>query len=709
MPARAADAVSNETLSEAERRCFIDKLREDTERQYGPSARQAVGRQLSVGHPYPWMYVYELVQNAIDANARRCLWRSTANGVEFHHDGSILLDKSHVRGIASLGISTKGLDTVGFMGIGFKSVFALYRRIRITGNGWRFGFELGLDHGDLGQELPRWFDALLPRWDDAAGDAIDGYTTAIRLEHRRQPDSSALDDLKHLAPNDDPARFAVLALRGLDRLRIDDAIWNIRSRDGIVEVRRSSDSAVWRWKRFVAAYRPSDEAMQRFLQAREQRHDQVGRDGRRVERSAVALLPLDDRSMPAPPERGTTYATLPTNDKLPFGFELQADWLVNADRGVLREVAGNSWQEAIVHRIPAIIGDILLWYASEPVRAEPRSYGVLCDPTKDDSPLARYISGLRGEFRRRLSRSKIAPIHGAGEKRFISPERVAGLPADFQHDFRNRPEWRPDLLFGRPVLDEGALGERGAAFARWLAWGREIDVNEVRWLQTLPKWWSALPSDDRVNALFALWKALAVHESHDAPVVPTESGKWIGVCDAVWLTEEPPSVNEPYGETIAAALHEHLPHEDQRLPPPIRHAVNRNRDSAAGPKWFLSYAEQRKLPDAIRRACGGVQGNADFPLVELVRWAAHRGEQRRDLVPMVATEQGASGTGQGVASRPANRRGREPTPALRRYAGHYRRVRRRGRCRRHCAASPTCGRPRRRRSRGRSALREPTP
>lgn len=652
MPVRPTDTASNEILSETERRRFIDKLREDTEHQYGPSARQAIGRQLSTEHPYPWMYVYELMQNAIDAKARRCLWRSTANGVEFHHDGPVLLDKSHVRGMAALGDSTKGLDTIGFMGIGFKSVFTLYRRIRITGNGWRFGFELSLDHGDLGQELPMWFDALLPHWEDAAGNPMDGYTTAIRLEHRRQPDSSALDDVKRLVPDDDPARFAVFALRGLDQLRIDDVTWNIRSRDGMVEVHRSNDDTVWRWKLFVAAYRPSDEAMRRFLEAREQRHDQIGHDGQRVERYAVALLPLDDHGMPAPPECGTIYATLPTNEKSPFGFELQADWLVNADRGVLREVAGNSWQEAIVHRIPTIIRDTLLWYANEPVHANPRSYDVLCDPTTNDGPLARCLYGLRGELDRFLSSSQIAPIHGAGKKRFLSPECVARLPSGFQRDFHNRPDWRPDLLFGRPVLDEGTLGERGTAFARWLGWGREIDVTEVRWSQTLPHWWSALPLKDRVDALFALWNAIADHDWRDAPVVPTASGKWIAVRDAIWLTEEPPSVNEPYGGLIADALREHLPHDDQRLSPDIRHAVNRSRNRAGGLKWFLTYAQQRKLPDAIQRACASIQHNEDFPLVELARWAVHRGEQRRDFVPIVATEQGPLDTDKALVADP---------------------------------------------------------
>ena len=640
MPARAADTVSNETLPEVERRRFIDKLRKDTEHEYSERARQAVRTQLSAGHPYPWAYVYELVQNAIDAKARRCLWRSTADGVEFHHDGSLLLDKSHVRGIASLGDSTKGLDTVGFMGIGFKSVFARYRRIRITGNGWRFGFEIGFRRGEVGQNVPMWFDALLPHWDDAAGNPADNYTTAIRLDRRWQAGSSPLADIERLAPEGNPERLAVLGLRGLEQLRIDDVTWDMRNRDGIVELRRSGDDTLWQWKAFTATYCPDDDAMRRFLEARHELQDQRDRDGRRVKRSAVALLPLDNDGMPYPPKRGTTYATLPTDTGLPFGFHLQADWLVNADRGVLREVTGNSWQEAIVRQLPDIVLTILSWYANMPVYAIPRSYDVLCNPTTGDGPLAQGISALHSEFRRRLSRSEIAPIHGAGEKRFISPERVARIPAGFQRNFRNRPEWRPDLLFGRPVLDEGALGERGAAFARWLAWGREIDVNEVRWLQTLPKWWSALPSDDRVDALFALWKALAVHESHDAPVVPTESGKWIAVRDAVWLTEEPPSINEPYGEIIAAALREHLPHEDQRLPPNIRHAVNSNRHIADGPKWFLTYAKQRKLPDAVQRACSGIRHNVDFPFVELARWAVHRGEQRQDFVPVVATEQG---------------------------------------------------------------------
>ena len=59
------------------------------------------------------------------------------------------------------------------------------------------------------------------------------------------------------------------------------------------------------------------------------------------------------------------YSTLPTQIPVPFGFHLQADWLVNVDRQNLRDVTGDPWQEAIVAQVPALVNQVLKWLAEE--------------------------------------------------------------------------------------------------------------------------------------------------------------------------------------------------------------------------------------------------------------------------------------------------------------------------------------------------------
>ena len=340
--------------SVADRRLAVERIRQENEDHFGDLARQAVQKLLTPALPHPWMYVYELTQNALDAGARRIYWRVDGDGVLFQHDGEDGLDESDVRGIASLGASTKGLGAVGFMGIGFKSVFARFREAQVSGFGWRFGFDVNVRRGPLRSTVPEWFDTLCPHWDDDAPNPYESYTTAFRLRRPTDPALSVEKDLEHLASVEDPTPLAVLALRGLTEVRVGDKVWELSVDDGIVSIRRSGRPGLWRWKTFVSRNRPDDAAMRQFLGVRQSLQDQIDARGRRVKRSVVGLLPFDEDGLPRPPARGRVYSTLPTQARIPFGFHLQADWLVDIDRQSLRQVEGSPWQEAIVRQVPAV-------------------------------------------------------------------------------------------------------------------------------------------------------------------------------------------------------------------------------------------------------------------------------------------------------------------------------------------------------------------
>lgn len=163
------------------RRSAVDGIRQENETAFGPAARAAVQRMLTPALPHPWMYVYELTQNALDAGARRVCWRTDGDRVLFQHDGDRALDESHVRGIASLGASTKDLAAVGFMGIGFKSVFARFRKAQVS------GFDRGLpaasNDAQRASGARRTTTAPLSSWDGTAKEAI----APGRASHRARP------------------------------------------------------------------------------------------------------------------------------------------------------------------------------------------------------------------------------------------------------------------------------------------------------------------------------------------------------------------------------------------------------------------------------------------------------------------------------------------------------------------------------------------
>ncbi len=636
---------------EERRRSFVDEVRVENEQDFPPPARKAVETMLSAGHPHPWAYVYELTQNARDAGARRISWRSTGESLLFQHDGNTALNESHVRGLASLGASTKGSNAIGFMGVGFKSVFERFRSARISGFGWRVRFDIGTRAASFDAEIVNWFDTLLPHWDTEPFDPDDGYTTAFLLGSPVVSAARLTTDLAHLASPDDPTPLSVLALRGLEQVRIDDVTWDLSAEDGVVEVRRANDGFLRRWRFFRSRYRPDDGAMRRFVEARRELTDHKAAETDRPERVVVALVPLGEDGLPDPPDRGRVYATLPTRVLIPMGFHLQADWLVNLDRQNLRAIAGNPWQEAIVRQVPKLVQDMLVWVTEESDAARRRGYRILRDPTDTEGEFSNALADLRGDFIRSLEELKIVPTLGPRTRRFSTPRGVIRLPGRFLTEFGKRPEWRPDLLFERDLMDERLLGSRAMQFADWLGWGRDVDPDDVSWTVTLPSWWSSVPSDERIDALFALWSCVYEREWHDAPVVPTEADGWLRASDTFWLNERFPSDSEPSGAVVRSVLAPFLPAAEQRLPPKIRARVERTYRHA-GVDWLEAGHCEQELADIVKQACAAAEEGSDFPLVELLDWALARGANRQDLVPLVLTEDGQREPSESLAADP---------------------------------------------------------
>ena len=328
----------------------------------------------------------------------------------------------------------------------------------MSGFGWRFKFNINIRRGDIGSTVPEWFDTLLPFWDDVEFFPDAGYTTAFLLERPVAEAQSTNEDLERIASPNDPTPLAVLALRGLEQVRVCDVVWDLSVDDGVIEVRCSDRETTWRWMSFVSIYRPDDDAMRRFLEVRQEIQDQIDNTGQRVERKVVGLLPLDEDGLPKPPNNGRVYATLPTQVQVPFGFHLQADWLVNIDRQNLREIEDDPWQETIVRQIPEIVRQLFEWLSGESEATRSSGYRALGVPSTDDGLLSKPIKALRDDFIWKLGDQKVVPIYGVNTRQFRTPQKISRLPSQFRDDFGGRPQWRPDLLFGLDLMDEGIAG-----------------------------------------------------------------------------------------------------------------------------------------------------------------------------------------------------------------------------------------------------------
>ena len=108
-----------------------DAIRKDNERRYGTDIGRIGPLLLANRYDDRTHFIYELLQNAEDALAKRGAWKGpksinfslSPEALTVTHFGKPF-DKQDVLGICGIGESTKDLTTIGRFGIGFKSVYA---------------------------------------------------------------------------------------------------------------------------------------------------------------------------------------------------------------------------------------------------------------------------------------------------------------------------------------------------------------------------------------------------------------------------------------------------------------------------------------------------------------------------------------------------------------------------------------------------------
>ena len=128
--------------------CDYQAIRRDNEHRYGTDIGR-IGPMLLANHyDDRTHFIFELLQNAEDALARRDNWQGS-RAVTFHLTGKTLrvnhfglpFDELDVRGICGIAESTKDLTAIGRFGIGFKSVYAFTDRPEVHSGTEAFAIE----------------------------------------------------------------------------------------------------------------------------------------------------------------------------------------------------------------------------------------------------------------------------------------------------------------------------------------------------------------------------------------------------------------------------------------------------------------------------------------------------------------------------------------------------------------------------------------
>jgi hypothetical protein len=128
--------------------CDYAAIRAENEHRYGTDIGRIGPMLLADRYDDRTHFIFELLQNAEDALAKRGRW-SGKRSVRFRLDPSVLrvshfgkpFDEADVRGICGIAESTKDLTAIGRFGIGFKSVYAFTDRPEVYSGDESFAIE----------------------------------------------------------------------------------------------------------------------------------------------------------------------------------------------------------------------------------------------------------------------------------------------------------------------------------------------------------------------------------------------------------------------------------------------------------------------------------------------------------------------------------------------------------------------------------------
>ena len=663
-------------LMENRRREFVECLARRNQEFYStPDGRNIMRRLFELTFEHRWIYVFELVQNALDAGARSIAFRCSDDGdrLIFLHDGQSPMEEREVEGLSKLFRSTKGASTVGFMGIGFKSVFGRFREACVSGWGWTFRYRMreviGRRYGDV-QTDP--LGAVLPIWDDRIPEPDGDFTTRFEFSNRLDQSADLRSDVDRLLP-DDPTLLAILAESNLKRVDVDSYVWDLSIDDTQQDGSRTASACcsddVRQWQLFSAEFHPSPPAIARLLEHRQIRPDELPEQEREAVYAAAArprrvlgVLPLDDQGLPDPPTRGKLYATLPTEVTLAFGLHVDADWLLNISRTGLRGIEDDPWQRDIADHIADVLTSFLVWVArtcSDPDVAA-RAFAALASPSREagrlDAILAedRWLSRLRDLVRD----TAVVPVWTAGGDTlsFASPRDAIVPPAPLAAAFEEQPSLRPAALLNGCVVARRVLGSGGRELMNSAGLLSEMSQKQLEcvWTNGLERWWKTLDGEEAVrrDLLFHVWAAVSKLATETGwttatlPCVRSADGTWRTVDESVFFRDRLPSDRETGGIEVRGFIQPYIDKVDYLTEgwiQVLRQGAGRERGQHGhlwrAWNWIEAHARGVGLRELVENAISVLEVSKALDwsvLIPLGRWALRR--NRQDLLLRVLVE-----------------------------------------------------------------------
>ena len=543
----------SDVISSEDSRSFLENLKSTNYDFYNDERGKGAIRNIQQTFPYPWIYVAELIQNAIDEKAKTLSFTIIGdNSLVFEHNGKPF-EEEDIKGLCTRGISNKSSKTIGFMGVGFKSVFKSFQKVEISSNEWKFYLEVPVKIGIVGDHQRDWLGCVLPIYDKEIVSPSSGMTCKFILSKRVIESSKIESDLENVFQKD-MSLLPLLALNGVEEL-----IWGrktyllncseqntagkgckIIKLESLSE--QNSEQRIKTWIMFSKSYKPTDKAIRNFLEHREIRPESEKEEVElkeeiSKERKVQVFCELTDQNIPALPTYGKAYSVLPTQTEVPLRINVQADWLLDISRSQFMQFDNNHWHKEIFSQLPILVKSFLEWLVSEEGPSEENwwnGYNIL--PNFNTNITNGWFNEeIIASFKSELINSNFLPIWGISLK-FLSPSIAHYLPDALNRKFDDEERF-PWILFGEDIISRKLLGEhafnslinlgilnkiqpqeigrwwKNGAVAKWLSEFKDGDSNEI---EDIGLYTSSKDRDIRKRELIGLYASLGDLETNDS-------------------------------------------------------------------------------------------------------------------------------------------------------------------------------------------------
>lgn len=511
------------------------------------------------------LYLFELIQNALDAKADSIEIRLNAiaqtsvdtasadvlraQSLVFLHNGpgGLGQNEKHVRGMSNVFQSTKSVGSVGFMGFGFKTLYKRFTQVFVSDSiGWKFKFEVPElllsfhnfqgnnfvgtpinDLEDISLKSRSWIGAVCPEWSDHITAPDDAFTTRFELTSlvTATLNTSLYEDVQDALFSGGMTALAVLGSQGLRKLKIVDETNPTASRQFALDVADGSTTVTQTlptpqslsWTTLRCDFTPDAPATQALAQVRLknilQHHTQLDTviSDIRKPYSVLGLVPLDEKDGLPREISGQLFATLPIRCFLPFGISIQADWLLDLSRKGLRDVETNLWQQAIVKQIAKLLATWLARISSlGDVERISRAFALFgCNSTSMNS-IPFKMTSFGKWILEELGDKAIFPVLSSGNisSKNETPQKIEWKPANqvvLLPSTQHKPRGISNLI-GLFAVDESLVSASACQFFVSIGLLKKLDVSDLisrfSGVGGVGDWYSSLDMSDPAKREF---------------------------------------------------------------------------------------------------------------------------------------------------------------------------------------------------------------